>query len=131
MSQNEGVKYDQDKPDWSLLPLEPIEDVVDVLTFGAKKYSPDNWKKVPDLHNRYFAAAMRHLVAWKNGEILDPESGKPHLAHAQCCLVFLAWFDKQHPDHEYIKMLSREETAEMDRDLNEAVRQGELQQYEE
>ena len=96
-----GVKYDQDKLDWSLLPLEPIEDVVDVLTFGAKKYSADNWKQVPDLHDRYYAAAMRHITAWRKGEIKDPESGRPHLAHAQCCLIFLAWFDKQGESNEY------------------------------
>ena len=89
-----GRKFDDGKLDWSLLPLEPIEDVVDVLTFGAKKYDRDNWQQVPDARNRYYAAAMRHLTAWFKGEETDPESGKPHLAHAQCCLIFLGWLDK-------------------------------------
>jgi hypothetical protein len=97
----QGVKYDSDKPDWSLLPMDIIEDVVDVLTFGAKKYDRENWKKVPDLHNRYFAAAMRHLVAYQSGEEIDPESGKSHLAHAQCCLIFLAWVDKNHVSKDF------------------------------
>jgi hypothetical protein len=39
---------------------------------------------------------MRHLVAYQSGEEIDPESGKSHLAHAQCCLIFLAWVDKNH-----------------------------------
>jgi hypothetical protein len=90
----EGFKADGGKPDWSLLPLDVVEDVVQVLTVGARKYARDNWQKVPDARDRYFAAALRHLTARQAGEVLDPETGLPHLAHAQCCLVFLAWFDR-------------------------------------
>ena len=28
-----GIKYDADKLDWSLLPIEPVEDVIKVLMF--------------------------------------------------------------------------------------------------
>ena len=85
----EGKKYDGDKPRWDLLPLDSVEQVVDVLTYGAKKYAPDNWKIVGDYRRRYYAAAMRHIVAWWRGEIIDPETGMHHLAHAVCCLLFL------------------------------------------
>lgn len=91
---SEGVKYDSGKPRWGLLPYEELEDVVKVLTFGSQKYADDNWKKVPDAQNRYFDAAMRHLIAWKKGEREDQETGISHLAHATCCLLFLQWFDK-------------------------------------
>ena len=90
-----GQKYDQDKPLWNLLPWDSVKEVVDVLTFGAKKYEPENWKKVPDARNRYFAAAMRHLTAWWEGEKKDTETGLSHLAHAVCCLLFLIWLDNQ------------------------------------
>ena len=63
--------------------------VVDVLGFGARKYAPDNWRTVPDARGRYFDAALRHLIAWQQGEQIDPESGLPHLAHAACCVLFL------------------------------------------
>lgn len=97
-----GTKYDAQKPRWDLLPLGPVEDVVRVLTHGAAKYSDNNWRYVPNAHDRYFAAAMRHLVAYRQGELLDPESGLPHLAHAVCCLLFLMWFGEpsQHPREE-------------------------------
>lgn len=88
-----GEKHDAEKPRWDLLPLEPVAEVVDILTFGAKKYAPDGWKQVPEPRRRYYAAAMRHLTAWFLGEKLDKESGKSHLAHALCCLLFLLWFD--------------------------------------
>jgi hypothetical protein len=89
-----GVKADLDKPRWDLLPFVATAVVVDVLTYGARKYSPDNWRHVPDARRRYFAAAMRHLVAWFAGERVDPESGRPHLAHATCCLLFLLELDE-------------------------------------
>ncbi len=88
-----GRKDDSDKDRWDLLPLEPVRQIVKVLTFGAKKYAPDNWQKVSEPRDRYFAALMRHLVAWRSGEALDPESGIHHLAHAGCCVLFLLWFE--------------------------------------
>ena len=89
-----GVKFDKDKPKWNLLPWDELEDVVQVLTFGAKKYAPDNWKFVDDANNRYMDAAMRHLVAHQQGEQRDAESGESHIAHAMCCLLFMLWHDK-------------------------------------
>jgi hypothetical protein len=85
-----GLKYDGNKPHWELLPLSLVEETVKVLTFGAKKYGPNNWQKVEDAHNRYYAALMRHIVAYKNGELYDQESKLSHLAHAMCNLIFLA-----------------------------------------
>lgn len=85
----EGIKYDLGKPDYSLMPPGPLEDVVKILTLGAEKYSRDNWKYLDDAENRYFAAAQRHMWARKNGEILDAESGLDHAAHAICCMLFL------------------------------------------
>jgi len=94
---NTGVKYDTDKPSWTLMPWEQLEDVVRVLMHGAKKYpEADNWKRVPDARRRYRDAMHRHLIA---EERLDPESGLPHLAHAICCGLFLMWFDDREDDY--------------------------------
>ena len=90
----EGRKFDSDKPQYGLLPPNALRDVVDVLTFGAKKYAPDNWKYVDNGMERYFDAAQRHMWAWKAGEQNDPETGKNHLAHALCCLMFMTELDK-------------------------------------
>lgn len=89
----EGAKHDTDKDRWDLLPIQPLQYVVKVLTFGARKYSAENWKKVDSPRERYYAALMRHLSAWRQGEVMDQESGYPHLAHAVCCGLFLLWFD--------------------------------------
>lgn len=88
-----GRKYDGEKPRYDLVPWEPFDDVVKVLTYGAQKYAPNNWQYVKGARWRYLAAAFRHLVARARGERLDTETGLPHTAHAMCCLLFLGWFD--------------------------------------
>lgn len=88
-----GVKYDNGKPQWSLLPFKALTQVVEVLTYGAKKYAPDNWKKVPDARRRYIDAGFRHFTAYAGGETNDTETGKHHLAHAVCCMLYIIAFD--------------------------------------
>lgn len=90
----EGMKYDSEKPDYSLIPPHALEETVKVLTFGANKYSPGNWKKLNSAWNRYFAAAQRHMWALQRNEENDPESGYHHAAHAACCLLFMLELDK-------------------------------------
>ena len=90
-----GVKYDEEKPRFDLLPMAEVEGVVRVLTLGSQKYYDDNWKKVENGRQCYYAAAMRHLSVWKQGELLDQETGESHLSHAMCCLLFLAWLDNE------------------------------------
>lgn len=85
----EGKKSDEGKRRWDLLPAEAVEQIVDVLAFGAAKYGDENWRRVPMAERRYFAALMRHVWSWWKGEEMDKETGLPHLAHAGCCLLFL------------------------------------------
>lgn len=89
-----GVKFDGDKPDYSLLNLWAMAGPVRVLMFGARKYPERmNWQKVRP-PRRYFAAAVRHLADYQNGERNDPESGESHISHAICDLIFAAWFER-------------------------------------
>lgn len=87
-----GIKLDNGKPRWELMPWKQLGQVTDILTFGADKYAPNNWKKVTPM-SRYVGAAFRHFTSWCEGEKTDKESGKSHLAHAICCLLFLMWAD--------------------------------------
>ena len=84
-----GKKYDQGKLRWDLLPIAATREIVRVLTFGADKYGAENWCEVDEWRRRYYAAALRHLTSWYEGEKYDQETGIHHLAHAGCCLVFL------------------------------------------
>lgn len=84
-----GRKDDSGKAMMDLIPPHAELMLAKVLTFGAEKYGAWNWSQVDDLERRYMAAAMRHINAHRAGELLDQESGLPHLAHAMCCLAFL------------------------------------------
>lgn len=89
-----GRKDDQGKPDMSLVPLDAVLEVAKVLTFGAAKYEPNSWQRVPDAKRRYLAALLRHLTDYQSGETADPESGLLHLAHAATNALFLVWLEK-------------------------------------
>lgn len=95
-----GRKFDGGKLQYGLIPPLALKEMTKVLTFGAEKYEPDNWKFVPDSKRRYFDAMQRHLWAYKEGEVFDPESGIHHLAHAMCCLFFLYEHDVKYSKDE-------------------------------
>lgn len=93
---SEGRKFDSDKPDFTLLPFDALEGIVDVMMYGAEKYDRDNWRDVPDAARRYTAAALRHIGKHNNGVELDDESALPHIDHAITSLLMARWhiFDK-------------------------------------
>lgn len=84
----EGVKYDEGKAPWHLMPPDAINEILQVLDFGAAKYGERNWERGMSW-SRPFSALMRHMWAWWRGEERDPESGLSHLAHAGANLLFL------------------------------------------
>lgn len=85
-----GLKDDGGKLMWNLLPWKAVEGMIKVLTFGAKKYSPNGWRTVPSAKERYLAALLRHIAAMHAGETVDKESGLRHIDHALCNAAFLA-----------------------------------------
>lgn len=87
------MKFDSSKPRYDLIPPSALAGMAKVLTYGAKKYKPNNWKEVDSL-DRYVAALYRHLEAWRVGEKVDSESGLKHLEHAMTNVAFLLELDK-------------------------------------
>lgn len=92
-----GLKYDKDKVRVELLDAEWLEGVAQVLTFGARKYAAHNWRGGIS-YSRLLGASLRHLFAILRGVDLDAESGLPHVYHASCCLMFLAWMMNHRKD---------------------------------
>ena len=93
-----GLKYDGGKLRFSLIPPETTRALAQVLTFGAEKYSKDNWKLVEDGKERYLDALYRHLESHRLGEYLDPESNLPHLAHVLTNAAFLHYLHSKEPN---------------------------------
>lgn len=82
---NEGMKFDEEKPCMGFLVKSfpnALRKVSKQNDYGARKYSPLNWKKVSI--ERYEDALVRHMVsALENPSAID-ESGQEHL-------VAVAW----------------------------------------
>lgn len=95
--QGSALKFDDDKLPINLLSSIALNQTAAVLKFGAQKYHAHNWR-AGFAWSRPLAAAMRHIMAYNDGEDLDPESGLSHLAHAACCIMFLLEFEKTHPE---------------------------------
>ena len=73
-----------------------LGDVARVFAYGSAKYAPDNWRTFQwdaASDREYWSAFLRHLLADSRGEKNDPESGLPHLAHAVCCLLIVAYHE--------------------------------------
>ena len=100
----EGTKFDDNKLRLDLLPPEFEEAVAEILTYGAKKYEDENWRKGIK-YKRVYGALRRHLLAWWKGEDYDNETGFSHLWHAACNLAFLITYEA-HPS-EYKKFDDR------------------------
>ena len=85
------MKHDVGKTDLSLLPIEPLIQISDVLGFGADKYARDDYRHdgMNTKWSRSYASIQRHLTSFWSGEDIDPESGKQHLAHAATQLLIL------------------------------------------
>lgn len=84
----QGHKDDFEKTNYFCIPWEAVNEMAEVMTFGASKYEAFNFRKGMKA-SRLFSAALRHLYAWHKGEELDDESSKSHLAHAACCILML------------------------------------------
>lgn len=85
---NEAKKFDDNKPMWAAAPFLAFEEVVKVMTFGAKKYGCFNYLQNGGLSfSRLFSAGLRHVADWWKGVEKDPESGLSPLSHACCCFL--------------------------------------------
>jgi len=90
----EGRKDDQGKLRTDLLPPDVLEAMAQILTDGADRYGDRNWEQGMKW-SRPYGALLRHILSWWQGEDTDPDSGRPHLWHALCCVSFLVAYEQR------------------------------------
>lgn len=79
---------DAAKPPLAWLPWGGLEEVAWVQEYGYKKYGDRlNYLRGMEV-SRNVSCAHRHLAAYMQGDKIDSESGRSHLAHAACRLLF-------------------------------------------
>ena len=65
-----AIKYDQGKPDFSLIPPDAERKLAELYTAGALVYGADNWCEGFSWR-RVYAALERHAKAWLEGQDFD------------------------------------------------------------
>ena len=80
-----------------LLPAEPLEAIARVFDFGTQKYEVDDWLQHvgdPEWRRRRLGSLLRHALAFRRGELTDPETGESHLAHLGANVLFLLYHEE-------------------------------------
>lgn len=118
-----SLRYNANKPKWSLMDYESMEDMLRVLAYGRHKYSlfvdengvehkgvditpeqaatmeclydaRDNWKNKTDMEVP-IDSLQRHIAAIMKGEQNDKESGLPHIAHVMANAMFYSYHSRK------------------------------------
>jgi 5'(3')-deoxyribonucleotidase len=97
MSQDgKGLRFNEGKIRYDLIPSHALEGTASVFTFGSKKYGDYNWKRGMSWSN-VLASLERHLQAIKKGQDYDPESGLLHISHLTANAMILGEYYKIYP----------------------------------
>jgi len=96
--EEKALRYNEGKIDWTLLDWESVKPLADGMTYGATKYSRDNWKQKCDDPKQHIQSAFRHLIAIASGEEIDPESGVRHSGLVMCNMMMYNYHTKPKRD---------------------------------
>lgn len=72
-----------------LVPPNVLMEIALGMTEGACKYGSYNYRVLGVRASTYYSAAMRHMMAYWNGQDIDPDSGIHHLSKAMSCLTVM------------------------------------------
>lgn len=87
---SEGLKFDDTKARYDLLPPHALDKVVEAYTFGASKYEDWNWSLGMNWL-RIFGAMMRHAWAWRRGEKVTSDGLHPLASVAWCAMTLIEY----------------------------------------
>lgn len=92
------------KVPFSTVPCRVIAEIGLAMLEGARKYGRHNYRPAGVRATVYYDATLRHLMAWYEGEDIDPDSGLSHITKAMAGLAVLRdsmleknWVDDRPP----------------------------------
>ena len=71
------------------IPCQPLYELGLAMMEGSRKYGTHNYRSIGVRASVYYDAAMRHLMAWWEGEDIDSDSGLYHVIKTVACLIVL------------------------------------------
>jgi hypothetical protein len=86
---NPKTRFGLTKPAMSVVPAPALVHLMRAMMDGARKYEPFNWRRQNVSSSIYYDAALRHLMAWFDGEEIAEDSGVHHLGHVMACCAIL------------------------------------------
>lgn len=87
--ESKALTYDNGKLPLANLPWAAVREMSAVQAYGHEKYKDfNNYRKGMEV-TRNLSCSLRHIMSYIDGEDLDPESNRSHLAHAMCRLAFV------------------------------------------
>lgn len=86
---NPKTQFGVSKVPLHLVPPIAIGEMSEAFENGANKYGAYNWREKTISSSVYYAAALRHLMAWWDGEDYAPDSGVHHLGHVMACCAMV------------------------------------------
>lgn len=128
-----ALRMNEGKPELDFLLDFPLamEALARVMELGAVKYARDNWKLGGKPDSEYLAAALRHMMSHRKGELFADDSGGLHIAHALWNMAALIELNIQrtHDPELFAEMLAkwtaaREDNATTTEDKAEADKMG-------
>lgn len=97
MSKSSGLRYNDGKLRFDLLPRYAMKELASVLTQGANKYAERNWERGM-AWSTVLASMKRHIHAFETGEDFDRESGCLHMGHVVANATFLTEYYQIYPE---------------------------------
>lgn len=86
---NPKTTYGEKKPGFDAIPPSALLHLGAAMNNGKEKYGAMNWRHSEVSATVYYNAALRHLLAWFDGEEYAEDSGVHHLAHVMACMSIL------------------------------------------
>ena len=96
-NQKTGGEKGQKLARFDLVPVRPLTALAEHYGRGAAKYADRNWEQGTDWSLNY-AALMRHVTQWWNGEDEDADTGSHHLTAVAWHAFALLEFAVTHPE---------------------------------